>query len=304
MRRGTFLDLEPINPREADIIIVPIPYEATTTYGGGTRFGPEAILTASQQVELWDEEYNDNPSQQLKIATANEISPDAGGPAAMVEKIKKRVRPWVSEGKFLVTLGGEHTITVALVESYVTKYPDLTIVAFDAHADLRDKYENSPHSHACVLRRVWELGRPLSILGVRSYSAEEYDFMRVAPRLTLLKARNLQDPDYQRLALEHLGRIRGPVYITLDVDALDPAIMPGTGTPEPGGLTYYQVLEFLQAIVARGPVVGFDLVELAPLPGHRISEFTAARLVYKFLGYLSRAKGEENATVEKTIRER
>ncbi len=295
MSRGTFLDLEPLNLREAEVIILPIPYEATTTYGAGTRYGPAAIVAASHQVELWDEENDDNPSQRLQIATAGEISPDAGGPAAMLEKIKKRVRPWIADGKFLVTLGGEHTITQALVESYLTKYPDLTIVAFDAHADLREKYENTPLSHACVLRRVWELGRPLTIIGVRSYSAGEYDFMKVAPRLTLLKARNLQDPAYRQLALEHLGRIRGPVYISFDVDVLDPAIMPGTGTPEPGGLEYYQTLEFLKAIVARGPVVGFDLVELAPLPGHRVSEFTAARLIYKFLGYLqqNRALGQE-----------
>jgi len=295
MSRGTFLDLEPLNLREAEIIILPIPYEATTTYGAGTRYGPAAIVSASQQVELWDEENDDNPSQRLQIATAGEISPDAGGPAAMLEKIKKRVRPWIADDKFLVTLGGEHTITLALVESYLTKYPDLTVVAFDAHADLREKYENSPLSHACVLRRVWELGRPLTIIGVRSYSAGEYDFMKVAPRLTLLKARNLQDPAYRQLALEHLGRIRGPVYITFDVDALDPAILPGTGTPEPGGLEYYQALEFLKAIVARGPVVGFDLVELAPLPGHRVSEFTAARLIYKFLGYLQQHRSQEKA---------
>lgn len=286
MARGTFLDLEPLNLREAEVVVVPIPYEATTTYGAGARSGPEAILAASQQVELWDEEQEWNPSQQIKIATVGPISPDAGGPAAMLDRIKKRVRPWIAEGKLLVTLGGEHTITLALVESYLTKYPDLTVIAFDAHADLREKYDNSPFSHACVLRRVWELGRPLTIIGVRSYSAGEYDFIKVAPRLTLLKAKNLQEPAYLQLALEHLGRLRGPVYVSIDVDALDPAIMPGTGTPEPGGLSYYQTLEFLKVIVARGPVVGFDLVELAPLPGNHVSEFTAACLAYKFLGYL------------------
>jgi agmatinase len=286
MSRGTFLDLDPLPLREAEIVIVPIPYEATTTYGGGTRLGPEAILAASAQVELWDEEEDWNPSQHLRLATVGEISPDASGPAAMLDKIKKRVKPWIAEGKMLVSLGGEHTITLALVESYLSKYPDLTVVAFDAHADLRGKYENIPLSHACVMRRVWELGRPLTMIGVRSYSAEEYDFMRVAPRLTLLKARNLKDPDYMQLTLEHLGRIKGPVYISFDVDALDPAVLPGTGTPEPGGLNYYQALELLQAIIARGPVVGFDLTELAPIPGHRVSEFTAARLIYKFLGYL------------------
>ncbi len=297
MSWGTFLDLDPLSLKEAEVIIVPIPYEATTTYGGGTRWGPEAILAASRQVELWDEEEDWNPSQKIKIATAAEIGPDAGGPAAMLEKIKKRVRPWIAEGKMLVSLGGEHTITLALVESCLTKYPDLTVVGLDAHADLREKYENSPLSHACVMRRVWELGRPLTMIGVRSYSAGEYDFMRVAPRLTLLKAKNLQDPEYRQLTLEHLGRIKGPVYISFDVDALDPTVLPGTGTPEPGGLNYYQALEILKAIIDRGPVIGFDLTELAPIPGHRVSEFTAARLIYKFLGYLyqDRQGGKEKA---------
>ena len=262
--------------------------------GGAPDGGRRRSWRPAAQVELWDEEGDWNPSQHIRIATAGEISPDAGGPAAMLDKIKKRVKPWIAEGKMLVSLGGEHTITLALVESYLTKYPDLTVVALDAHADLREKYENSPLSHACVMRRVWELGRPLTMIGVRSYSAGEYDFMRVAPRLTLLKARNLKDPDYMQLTLEHLGRIKGPVYISFDVDALDPAVMPGTGTPEPGGLSYYQALEILQAIIARGPVVGFDLTELAPIPGHRVSEFTAARLIYKFLGYLlSGAAGGE-----------
>jgi len=290
MPHGTFFDLDPLPPKDAEVLFVPVPYEATTTYGGGTRGGPEAILAASRQVELWDEDNDWNPSQAIRLATVAEISPDANGPAAMLEKIKKRVKPWIAEGKILVTLGGEHTITLALVESYLTRYPDLTVVTLDAHADLRDKYENSPLSHACVMRRVWELGRPLTLVGVRSYSAAEYDFIRVAPRLTLLKARNLRDPDYLNLTLEHLGRIRGPVYISLDVDALDPGIMPGTGTPEPGGLTYYQALTILKAITERGPVVGLDVTELAPIPGHRVSEFTAARLIYKFLGYLYKSR--------------
>ena len=123
MSRGTFLDLEPLSLKEAEAIIVPIPYEATTTYGGGTRGGPDAILAASRQVELWDEDGDWNPSQKIRLATAGEISPDAGGPAAMLDKIKKRVRPWIAEGKMLISLGGEHTITLALVESVPDQIP-------------------------------------------------------------------------------------------------------------------------------------------------------------------------------------
>ena len=285
MSLNTFLDLEPLSLDQAEAVVLPIPYEATTTYGTGTRFGPDAILSASRQLELWDEELEWDPSQVIRLATAREISPEAGGPAAMLEKIKRVVHPLVAQDKVLLTLGGEHTITLALVQTYLTRYPDLTVIALDAHADFRDKYQNSPLSHACVLRRVWELGRPLTLIGVRSYSASEYELIKVAPRLTLLKAANLWDPEYWNLALENLERIKGPVYLSLDLDVLDPAILPATGTPEPGGLSYYQVLRLMKAIIARGQVIGLDLVELAPIPGHLVSEFTAARLLYKFLSY-------------------
>ncbi|OPX20317.1 MAG: agmatinase [Desulfobacca sp. 4484_104] len=285
MSLNTFLDLEPLPLDQAEAVVLPIPYEATTTYGTGTRFGPDAILSASRQLELWDEELEWDPSQVIRLATAREISPEAGGPAAMLEKIKRVVHPLVAQDKVLLTLGGEHTITLALVQTYLTRYPDLTVIALDAHADFRDKYQNSPLSHACVLRRVWELGRPLTLIGVRSYSASEYELIKVAPRLTLLKAANLWDPEYWNLALENLERIKGPVYLSLDLDVLDPAILPATGTPEPGGLSYYQVLRLMKAIIARGQVIGLDLVELAPIPGHLVSEFTAARLLYKFLSY-------------------
>ncbi len=281
-----FLDLKFLPVKEAEAVILPIPYEATTSYGAGTREGPEAILAASRQVELWDEEDHWDPSQKLRLATAPDIAPEAGGPGAMVEKIKRTVKPWVDQGKVIFALGGEHTVTVGLVQTLLTRYPDLTVVALDAHADFRDNYHGSPLSHACSLRRVWESGRPMTLLGVRSYSEDEDNFLRVAPRLSLFKARDLHTPEGWAKALEHLSHIRGTVYLTLDVDVLDPGIMPAVGTPEPGGLTYRQVLEILKTTALRGPVVGLDLVELAPIPGNRVSEFTAARLLYKVLGYI------------------
>lgn len=285
MSTDSFFGLKPRPLEKAEAVMLPIPYEATTTYGAGTRFGPEALLSASRQVELWDEDLEWDPSQAVRLATAPEITSEAEGPAAMLEKIRRVAQPLVADGKVLLTVGGEHTITLALVQSYLTRYPDLTVIALDAHADLRDQYDNSPLSHACVMRRVWELGRPVTLIGVRSYSASEYDFIKVAPRLTLLKAGNLRDPEYWKLALENLGRLPGPVYLSIDVDVLDPSVLPGTGTPEPGGLSYYQVLTLMKAITARAPVIGLDLVELAPIPGNRVSEFTAARLLYKFLAY-------------------
>ena len=282
----TFLDLRPLPVKDAEAVILPIPYEATTTYGAGTREGPEALLVASRQVELWDDELNFDASQAVRLATAPPILPEVSGPQAMMDKIRRTVQPWVSQGKLILAVGGEHSITPALVQAVQTRYPDFTAVALDAHADLRESYDGSKHSHACALRRVYDLGRPLTLLGTRSYSREEADLLFVAPRLTIFKAVNLLSREGFEKALEHLCNIKGPVYLTIDLDVLDPSIMPGVGTPEPGGLTYYQVLAFIEALTARGPVVGLDLVELAPIPGHRVSEFTAARILYKALGYI------------------
>jgi agmatinase len=285
-----FLDLKFLPAKEAEVVVLPIPYEATTTYGAGTRNGPEAILGASRQVELWDEDDNWDPSAAIRLATASPILPEVSGPQTMLDKIKRIVQPWVSQGKFICALGGEHTITVALLQAMQTRYPDFNVVALDAHADLRESYNGSKLSHACVLRRVYELGRPLTILGTRSYSKEEADLLWVAPRLKMFKARDLNTPAGWDQALEHLKGIMGPVYLSIDLDALDPSIMPAVGTPEPGGLLYGQVLAIIETLARRGPIIGLDLVELAPIPGHQVSEFTAARILYKALGYIYQSR--------------
>jgi len=285
-----FLDLKFLPVKEAEAVILPIPYEATTTYGSGTREAPEAILAASRQVELWDEDEGWDPSAAVRLATAPPIAPEVSGPQAMLDKIRKIVQPWVAQGKVILALGGEHTITLALVQAVQTKYPDLTVVALDAHADMRENYEGSKLSHACVSRRLYELGRPLALLGVRSYSQEESQLFWVAPRFKLFKARELHSPEGWEKALEYLQSLAGPVYITIDADVFDPGVMPAVGTPEPGGLSYYQVLTLLKTVAHRGPIVGLDLVELAPIPGHRVSEFTAARVLYKALGYIYQSR--------------
>jgi agmatinase len=282
----TFLDLRSLPVKEAEAVVLPIPYEGTTTYGAGTRGGPEAILAASRQVELWDEENNWDPSEKVALATAAPIYPEVSGPQAMLDKIRRVVQPWISQGKMILALGGEHTITVALVQAALTRYPDLTVVALDAHADMRESYDGSKFSHACTLRRVYESGRPLTLLGLRSYSQEEYQLLRVAPRFTMFKALDLFHREGLQAALDHLKAVPGPVYLTIDLDVLDPSIMPGVGTPEPGGLSYYHVVSFIETLASRGPIIGLDLVELAPIPGQRTSEFTAARLLYKAISYI------------------
>jgi len=281
-----FLDLKFLPVKEAEAVVLPIPYEATTTYGSGTREAPEAILVASSQVELWDEEGGWDPSAAVRLATASPISPEVSGPQAMMDKIRKIVQPWAAQGKVVLALGGEHTITLALVQAVQTKYPDLQVVALDAHADMRDSYDGSKLSHACTLKRVYDLGRPLTTLGVRSYSQEESQLLWVAPRFKIFKARDLHSLEGWDKAIQHLQSLTGPVYVTIDADVFDPGLVPAVGTPEPGGLSYYQVLDILRTVAGRGPIVGLDLVELAPIPGHRVSEFTAARVLYKALGYM------------------
>jgi agmatinase len=285
-----FLDLKSFPVKEAEAVILPIPYEATTTYGAGTRGGPEAILAASRQVELWDEDGNWDPSAAIRLATAAPILPEVAGPQAMLDKIKRVVQPWIAQGKLICALGGEHTITVALLQAVQTRYPDFTVVALDAHADLRESYDGSKLSHACVMRRAYELGRPLTLMGVRSYSQDEYQLLRVAPRLKVFKARELHTPEGWNQGLDYLKGITGPVYLSIDADALDPGIMPGVGTPEPGGLSYGQTLAIIATLAQRGPIIGLDLVELAPIPGHKVSEFTAARLLYKALGLIYQSR--------------
>jgi agmatinase len=286
MSHLTFLDLKYRPVKEAETVILPIPYEATTSYGGGAREAPEAVLAASRQLENWDEELNLDVSAKMRIATAAPLTPEAAGPQAMLDKIRKTVQPWFGEGKLLVTIGGEHTISLALAQAAQTKYPDMQLVALDAHADFRDRYEGSGLSHACTLRRLYELGRPLTLLGVRAFSEEESNFLFVAPRFNKFSARTLHSAEGWAAALEHLEKIPGPVYLTMDADVLDPGVMPGVGTPEPGGLSYYQVLDIVKTLARRGPIVGVDFVELAPIPGQRVSDFTAAKIIYKALGYI------------------
>ncbi len=268
-----FLDLKFLPVKEAEAVILPIPYEATTTYGSGTREAPEAILAASRQVELWDEEGGWDPSTSVRLATASPVTTEVSGPQAMLDKIRKTVQPWVAQGKVVLALGGEHTITLALVQAVQTKYPDLQVVALDAHADMRESYDGSKLSHACALKRVYDLGRPLTILGVRSFSQEEGQLLWVAPRFKMFKARDLHSPEGWEKALEHLKSLSGPVYITIDADVFDPGVMPGVGTPEPGGLSYYQVLDSFENCgptgTHRGPGPGGTDPHPRP-PGERI----------------------------------
>ena len=261
------------------VVFLPVPYDLTTTYLPGARRGPLAILEASTHLELFDEELEVEP-YRLGFHTLEPLEAVASGPEEMVRQIQAYAEPVVRANKFPVLIGGEHTVTLGSVRALREKYPRLSFLQLDAHADLRESYEGTPFSHACVGRRLAGLG-PLVQVGVRSLSQEENLYLRNAPVKCFPWHSLSGTPDWVEQVCQALP---AEVYVTIDLDVLDPAIMPAVGTPEPGGLDWKTLTQFL-AYLARGKtVVGFDVVELAPIPGLIAPDFLAAKLIYRFLG--------------------
>lgn len=275
-----------LDPRSADyaksrFAVLPIPYDSTTSFGVGTRDGPRAIISASQQVELYDEALG--REVDASVATLPPLAPHSAGPEQMCESIYQAARRIVRDGKTLIGLGGEHSISFGLVRAVMTRFSKLSVLQIDAHADLRDEYHGAPHNHACVMRRIHELGAPAVAVGVRNYSSEEARFIR-AQRKPILSARECRDSaDWIERAIAPLT---DEVYVTIDIDGFDPAFAPGTGTPEPGGLDWYQVTDLLAALTGSRRIVGFDVVEVKPAPPTTVTEFLAAKLIYRMIGLL------------------
>lgn len=270
----------------ARFVVLPIPYEATTTFGTGTREGPRAIITASQQVELYDEALG-RDSSRAGVATLDPLEPDVRGPEFMLRRIERAARQVVRDGKFLIGLGGEHSITAGLVRAVRSRYRDLSVLQIDAHADLRERYQGSPYSHACVMRRVHDLGVPAVGVGIRNCSADEARFIRRA-RKPIFTARTCR---YSSAWIDQaVAQLTANVYVTIDIDGFDPAYAPGTGTPEPGGLDWYQVTDLLAAVAQSRCIVAADVVEVRPLPPSSVTEFLAAKLVYRIIGLVCGAE--------------
>jgi len=282
------LDAEHSELETARVVVLPVPYDFTTTYQGGARSGPRAILDASRNMELWDEEVG--ATYRSGIHTLPELEPTARGPEAMVERVEQAVDWILDRGKLPVILGGEHSITAGAVRAAARRFKALSVLQLDAHADMRDRYLDSPHSHACVMRRIRE-STPAASVGIRSLSEEESDFLgrHPVPMWSVRQLRALKG-DWEPV----IPALTERVFVTFDLDALDPSILPATGTPEPGGLEWYEAVDLLRALSARRRIVGFDVVELAPLPGHVASDFLAARLAYRMMG-LALASGDPSA---------
>ncbi|MFA6034911.1 MAG: agmatinase [Myxococcota bacterium] len=266
--------------RKARVVVLPVPYDATLSYRPGSRLGPRAIIEASRNVETFDLELKADFTG-VGIHTLDELEPDMRGPRQMVERVKAAVKPLVDDGKFVVMLGGEHSLTEGAVAAYKEKYKNLSVLQIDAHMDLRSEYEGTPYSHACVMRRIHSIC-PFVQVAIRSGCQDEYEFAQ-KKKLAPFFAHEL---DSEGLWMEEaVGRLTEDVYITIDLDGLDPAVIPAVGTPEPGGLEWFETLALLRMVCAKRRVVGFDVMELSPLTGSVQGDFAAAKLVYKLIGY-------------------
>ncbi len=286
---NTFLELEPefSDYGNARYAILPVPYDSAASYQVGTRNGPRAIIEASHHVETFDEELL-GEFYDCGIATLDALMPNMAGPQAMHEDIFKCAKRIVRDGKMLIGLGGDHSITSGLARAAMTKHKKLSILQIDAHADLRSSFEQTPYSHASVMRRCLDLGASVVPVGIRAYSVEEHRFMKRA-KITPVTARDCFETD--EWLDRALDALTDNVYVTIDIDGFDPSCAPGTGTPEPGGLDWYQVTALLRLAAAERNVVGADVVEVMPIPGQAVTEFLAARLVYKLVCYIESARG-------------
>lgn len=268
----------------ASAAVLPVPFERTTSYGKGTGAGPAAILKASQAMELYDEETDTTPYVH-GIATMPSFLPEAFDMAEALDEIRSECRGILDDGKFLITLGGEHSLTLAPVRATADVHggpESVGVVQFDAHADLRAEFEGTPYSHASVMRRIVEDGHPTLAVGIRSLSQPEARVLRER-KLPVIWGQELTR--CRERFREHLDSLPETVYLTFDVDYFDPSIIPATGTPEPGGGTWYPTLVLLRELFETKNVVAMDLVELAPLGGQPVSDFITAKLAYKCLAY-------------------
>jgi len=264
----------------ARAVILPVPLESTTSYVPGTRNGPREILVASTHLELWDEETSTD-IHPIGIYTLPEMELPFDDMKDIMAEIRRVTAAILEHDKFPIVLGGEHSITGAIVAAVAAKHPDVTVLQIDAHADLRDTYMGTPFNHACAMRRVVEHAR-LTQVGIRSMSTEEAQAAPELPTTIFYDVHMRRDPNWIAKVVESLGKT---VYITIDVDGMDPAIMPATGTPEPGGLSWYELLSLLRTVISARNVVGCDIVELSPLPGVAAPNFLCAKLLYKILTY-------------------
>ena len=276
-----------VNPI-GNIRLLPIPYDMTTSYKPGTRFGPSAILNAFPHLEHFNDDIGWDATQHLRFFVEDEIEPNVSSPKAMMYEIEKVAAKLLEKGDFVLALGGEHSISFPIIAAHQKKYDNLHVVQIDAHADMRDQWCGSRYSHACVMRRVAELDVNITQIGIRNISQEGHKFLSLDSmnQIQSWKADSLKIKENFNELLTYLkNKIESPVYLTIDVDGLDPSIIPATGTPEPGGLSWYEVIEILKTICLNHTVVGADVVELSPSSNLLYADFATAKLCYNIISF-------------------
>ena len=280
---ATFFDLPAklSNYETAAVVILPVPLDLTTSYVKGTARAPQAIFEASHQVELYDEELGFEPCQ-VGIAALPPLNVEKLPLEEAIEEVGRATAKIVADGKLPVIIGGEHSITPKAVAQVAKAHPNLTVLQLDAHADLREEYSGTKWSHACSMARVREIC-PAVQVGIRNLSKEEAQLVS-QNKLPVFFAHRLKEN--KKWMEDVIKAIKTPeVYVTLDVDAFDSSLLPDTGTPEPGGLDWYEVVGLIRAVSLQKKIVGFDFVELTPQEGHHASDFLVAKLIYKCIGY-------------------
>ncbi len=263
--------------KNAEIVVMPIPYDGTSTWIKGADKGPAAILEASANMELYDIE-TDSEVFKMGIHTTKAVT-EKSSPEKMTAAVYKNALKYVADDKFLVSIGGEHSVSVGAIQAYAETYEKLTVLQFDAHSDMRPEYEGSRYNHACAMSRAVEFC-PLVQVGIRSMDVEEKKY--ITKKRVFFAEERMQNPGWMDKAVKLLSE---NVYITIDLDVFDPSIMPSTGTPEPGGLYWYEVLEMIRKVNKKCNIVGFDVVELCPNNIDKAPDFLASKLIYKILSY-------------------
>jgi agmatinase len=279
---------------ESRVVILPIPYEATTTYRKGCENGPDDLLEASVQLEYYDDELDRETCWAAQIYTHSHIADTREGRSVSSEQMLQvtceTVAQLIQDNKFVIALGGEHSITTGIVDAYRKASSEpFTVIQIDAHGDMRHEYEGSIYNHACVMRRILDMGLPTLPIAIRAVCQEEADLIK-QKSIPVIWAREIaKEPNWIERAIASISTER--VFITIDLDGIDPALIPGVGTPEPGGLNWYALTTFLRRVFETHQVIGCDVMELAPVVDSVVSQFTAAKLVYKLIGYQATAKG-------------
>ena len=287
------LDQEYTDFETARVVVTPVPFDGTTCYQPGTREGPRAIIDASRNLELYDAELRRSP-YRVGIHTLRAVEIVNGDAEAMVNRTELVTGALLDRGKFVVTLGGDHLTSIGVIRAFARRHPGMSVLQLDAHADLRDEYEGATYSAATIMRRTLEVCPRTAQVGIRSLSEPEAALVveRALPMWLAADIHARQARGDRGWIEEVVDALSDEVYVTFDIDAFDPSLVPGTGTPEPGGLGWYDAIDLLAEVARRKTIIGFDVVELSPLLESHTSPVIAAKLVYKLIGLATQERSE------------